>query len=245
MATGNPIPTDRQLADSRSAPVSLAGCITRPDLLRLRLSEPADRPLSAQMLRIRASVLHQDLALTVVAPLVCDFLFEGDTDSLAPENIWLVDHRGSGPAWYRENTGVRMSPDQFIKQASAEVTRWYPMFRQILGVSPGAYWSSIGLAFSAPFSALYDSTPPEHLCQAATDWLALFDCDARRFIDWIPAEFDRHPCAIPQRRGCCLKYRLPGGVRCGTCGLYRKERMATLKPLRSGSTRPEHWSPAQ
>lgn len=201
------------LADSFGRPETMVGA-----LREIRSTEP---------LRVYASVLHQDLALSIVAPAVTRLLLDGVSRVPLAEDIWLeLDTRT--PAWHWRPGSSVQPVDLFVPFIARELKRWYPFFRHSLGVSPGAFWSSVGLGLCAPFSALYDKAPPERLCQEATEWLNQFDCDARRFIDWIPLEFNRQPCAIPQRRGCCLKFKLPDGGYCGTCGIYRKERMATV-----------------
>lgn len=208
---------------SGEAPIGLAASFVCPDAIVGPLREQR----SAESLRVYASVLQQDLALTIVAPAVTRLLLEGASRVPVAEDIWLASGTRT-PAWQWRPSGSAQPISDFIPLMARELKRWYPFFRHSLGVSPGAFWSSVGLGLCASFSALYDKAPPERLCREATEWLNQFDCDARRFIDWIPLEFNRHPCAIPQRRGCCLKFKLPDGGYCGTCGIYRKERMTTV-----------------
>ena len=83
-----------------------------------------------------------------------------------------------------------MAGERTFVQSVGEITaQWYPVFRRQLGVSPGAYWSSIGLGLGAPFSAVWNLAEPHALCQLAQGWLEQFQNDANRFIDWIPAVF--------------------------------------------------------
>ncbi|WP_166261850.1 (2Fe-2S)-binding protein [Marinobacter salicampi] len=205
------------------APIGLAASLACPEVM----TGPLREQRNAEPLRVYASVLHQDLALTIVAPAVTRLLLDGASRVPVAEDIWLAPGPKT-PAWQWRPSASAQSVSDFLALIARELNRWYPFFRHSLGVSPGAFWSSVGLGLCAPFSALYDKAPPERLCQEATEWLNQFDCDARRFIDWIPLEFNRHPCAIPQRRGCCLKFKLPNGGYCGTCGIYRKERMAKV-----------------
>lgn len=206
---------------------SLANFLDHPDLLGAALQLQAGQRADLRDLRVHASVLQQDLALSIIAPLVMRLFLEGKSHLPEPDRISL-SALGQTLQWRFGPSDTLVGPGLFVGRTAELVNNWYPMFRQQFGVSPGAYWSSIGLALCAPFSALYDKAPPDTLCREATRWLQKFDCDARKFIDWIPARFNQHRCAIPQRRGCCLKFKLPQGGYCGTCGVYRKERLAAM-----------------
>ncbi|WP_166268768.1 (2Fe-2S)-binding protein [Marinobacter caseinilyticus] len=235
--------------------VRLADCLLNPDRLRARLSQQAGQGVSSRQLRARASVLHQTLALNVIAPLTLRLFLEGQAPVPDSRSIWLSPSAEDTDQWYWEAAATTAGFAGFASAIARLVKTWYPLFGQDLGVTPGAFWSSVGLGLCAPFSALYASAPPQTLCREATDWLNSVDCDARRFIDWIPTELDGRGCALPQRRGCCMKYLLPGGGYCGTCGIYRKQRMteqarATAHPLarphsdQPVSIPPGIWSPA-
>ncbi|WP_404366957.1 (2Fe-2S)-binding protein [Marinobacter sp.] len=208
--------------------VSLAACLDRPSVLATALRQKAGTIADFRDLRVHASVLQQDLALSIIGPLVTRLFLEGESYLPEPSQIRLVPGVES-PQWHFDSQGPQASMEVFVSRTAGLVNAWYPVFRQEFGVSPGAYWSSVGLALCAPFSALWDKAPPEALCRQATGWLELFDCDAGEFIDWIPAEFNQQQCAIPQRRGCCLKFKLPEEGYCGTCGVYRKERMSDCR----------------
>lgn len=230
----------RAASESSDRPgIRFADCLDQPDRLRSALRMGAGQGADWRQLRIHASVLHQDLALSVIAPLTIRLFLTGRTCVPASGEVWLVPGDACNNAcngWRWDEAGQTVDVDGFTARMAEQVNAWYPFFRQEFGVSPGAYWSSVGLGLCAPFSALYDKAPPAQLCQEATRWLNRFHCEARQFIDWIPVEFDQHPCAIPQRRGCCLKYKLPDGAYCGTCGIYRKERMAVLNQRLSAGT---------
>lgn len=214
-------------ADSRT---SLDDCLHRPEVLRSALHRSAGPGADFRELRIHASVLQQKLALYVIAPLTLGLFLDGESPLPDPEHIYLepIGHTGG---WSWGASGLPLGMDEFPRQVAVQVNAWYPFFREEFGVSPGAYWSSVGLGLCAPFSALYDKAPPDRLCAEATQWLNRFDCAARNFIDWIPVTRDRLPCAIPQRRGCCLKFQLPEGSYCGTCGVYRKQRLAAAEAI--------------
>jgi hypothetical protein len=211
--------------EGNGAGVSLADCLERPALLDAVIRKHAGASADFRERRTHASVLHQSLVLSIIAPLTTRLLLEGESHVPGAEQIRL-EESGGEILWRFRALRPATGTGSFIDAMAGQANAWYPRFREEFGVSPGAYWSSVGLALCAPFSALYDKAPPATLCREASEWLEQFDCDARKFIDWIPVEFNQHPCAIPQRRGCCLKYKLPAGVYCGTCGIYRRQRMS-------------------
>jgi hypothetical protein len=227
-----------------SSPPTLAHLVNDPERLRAAIRARVGDAADIRRRRAYASVLQQNLALTIIAPLTMQLFTEGKARIPTPDQISLKPCPGDELTgeWLWHETGECVGVDDFARGVADQVKAWYPVFRQYLGVAPGAYWSSIGLGLCAPFSALYDKALPERLCDEASDWLNTIDCDARRYIDWIPATFNQQPCAIPQRRGCCLKFRLPNGDYCGTCGIYRNERMA-IRATNHQPTRPSLWSP--
>lgn len=216
---------------------SLAKMLEQPGLLTRQLDHqrtlqavPA-RPEHARLRTATLTVLHQDLALRIIAPLVLRLFRDGSAPAPDPDRIFLCHLKsGSTDSHWRQapDPSQALQTTEFIDRLGQQMSAWYPVFRAHCGISPGAYWSSVGLALGAPFSAVWDRADPSALCDLATAWLEQFQCDANRFIDWIPAQFSNRPCALPQRRGCCLKYLLPDGGYCGTCGIYRKERMNAL-----------------
>ncbi|MDX1636143.1 MAG: (2Fe-2S)-binding protein [Marinobacter sp.] len=222
------------LAPQASLPVSesdgpsLAQCLARPD----RVRSDFGAGLSEQGLRVRASVMQQSLALSVLTPVVLRFLLTGASHLPGDDALRLVANPDDSlDLWACDQPRPSASLhtlDQLFDTLAGRARAWYPVFRKGLGVSPGAYWSSIGLGFCAPFSMLYDRSEPDRLCQQASLWLDSFDCDARRYIEWIPAMREQGLCAIPQRRGCCLKFKLPERGYCGTCSIHRRERMSAL-----------------
>ncbi|SFM13789.1 (2Fe-2S)-binding protein [Marinobacter zhejiangensis] len=213
----------RAAAPSEGA-IFLADVLDNPEWFARQLEVPAEARQVER--RVLASVIHQNLALDILGPLTTTLFLTGESDLPDPRELWFDPNQASG-RWHRCGGGPKVSASTYIRQVTTLVNQWYPTFRTALGVSAGAYWSSSGLGLCAPYSALYDCAPPESLCDEASRWLSRFDCDARRFINWIPFNAGPTPCAIPQRRGCCQKYRLPDGGYCGTCGIYRKQRMAS------------------
>lgn len=221
--------------------IRLSDCLAQPQLLKAAMQRQAGATTGPRELRVHASVLHQNLALAIMAPLTLRLFLEGETVLPEASALWVQPTNAEHP-WQLEDTGPLTDTAGFITGMAERARAWYPLFRQTLGVSPGAYWSSIGLAFCAPYSALYNTAPQEQLCAEASAWLAQFDCDARHFIEWIPVESGAERWAIPQRRGCCLKYKLPERGYCGTCGIHRKERLAALTPVPQKAS--GYWSPA-
>ncbi|UDL04069.1 (2Fe-2S)-binding protein [Marinobacter sp. CA1] len=223
----------RQLLPQPKAPDAATGALSLSQILE---KPDAFADLLAGIARLRggdvrslASVLHQNLALQVLGPCTVTLFLDGHTRLPAADAIWLDTADPEGQWYLAPDTGADTVDEAcYIREMATLSRQWYEVFRRQLGVSAGAYWSSTGLALCAPYSALYDSARPQELCHQASHWLQRFDCDARRFIDWIPFTFGELDCAIPQRRGCCQKYRLPDGGYCGTCGIYRKERLALV-----------------
>lgn len=219
--------------------MSLTQCLSQPERLTRQIRDDYADARTARAVTARLSVLQQDLALNIIAPLTLRLFLQGEAPLPDPDRIFLTmlpprtafNAGDTAPTrWVMANSGIPVSVRGFVSGMADLANDWYPMFRQALGVSPGAYWSSIGLGLGAPFSVVWNRAEPTALCQLAQAWLKQFECDANRFIDWIPTEFSQQPCAIPQRRGCCLKYLLPDGGYCGTCGIYRKERIAAARP---------------
>jgi hypothetical protein len=211
---------------------SLAQCLAAPELLVRQIQ--ADYPQASDQRDIRtyASVLQQDLALSVLAPLTLQLFRNEEAPLPDPCRIFLAPKDQPGQTtsrWFLTTGQQPASEPDFIKGMADYTRQWYPVFRQQLGVSPGAYWSSVGLGLGAPFSAVWNLAEPDSVCELAQRWLEQFNNDANRFIDWIPTVFGEQKTAIPQRKGCCLKYRLPEGGYCGTCGVYRKQRLEELK----------------
>lgn len=217
-------------ASEQPALFSLQQCLDEPDMLIRQLQKDYPDARGTRSVRAHLSVLQQDLALSVIAPLTLRLFLHGQAPLPDARQIFLgraVNGSSTG-RWFQASTQTPVAVDGFVEQLGQQVNAWYPTFRQDLGISPGAYWSSVGLALGAPFSAVWNRVEATSVCRLGREWLAEFVCDANRFIDWIPAEFNGQTCALPQRKGCCLKYLLPEGGYCGTCGIYRKERLAAF-----------------
>ncbi|GHD54244.1 FhuF 2Fe-2S C-terminal domain-containing protein [Marinobacter persicus] len=215
---------------------SLAQCLAQPELLVQQIQTDYPDATTGQSLRTYASVLQQDLALSVIAPLALRLFRYHEAPVAEPTRIFLAPLEQSGQTtnrWFQIPDQPAVDETTFIRSMAQQTRQWYPVFRQEWKVSPGAYWSSVGLGLGAPFSAVWNLAQPAAVCELAQQWLEQFNNEANRFIDWIPAVFAEQETAIPQRKGCCLKYRLPEGGYCGTCGVYRKERLARLDIQRS------------
>ncbi|MBZ0334249.1 (2Fe-2S)-binding protein [Marinobacter sp. AL4B] len=208
---------------------SLAQLLESPGLIWREIQNnypDADLP---RIQKARVSVLQQNLALQIIWPLVIRLFRDGNSIALNPDQVFLK-WKDNDLTWlHLANNSEPLETQEFINALSEQLQKWYPVFRHQLGVSPGAYWSSVGLALGAPYSMIWNQVNPEALCKQANHWLSQFHCEANKHIDWIPAEFNQQRCAIPQRRGCCLKYLLPDEGYCGTCGVHRKKRMAQIE----------------
>ena len=224
---------------------SLDQCLEQPSLLLSQVGIDYPDNDDSRARRALLSVLQQDLALSVIAPLALTLFRDGHAPLPDAKRIFLApaDHQTqTASRWFQVPGGDLVDEETFVRSAGEITTQWYPVFRRQLGVSPGAYWSSVGLGLGAPFSAVWNRVEPRALCPLAQGWLEQFRNDANHFIDWIPAVFGNQATAIPQRRGCCLKYLLPEGGYCGTCGVHRKERLAALIPQERKTT-PGQWQP--
>ncbi|MBL3824924.1 MULTISPECIES: (2Fe-2S)-binding protein [Marinobacter] len=232
---------------ARSGLFSLAQCLEQPSLLLSQVGIEYPDNAGPRAVRAYISVLQQDLALSVIAPLTLRLFRDGHAPLPDAKRIFLApaDHpKQTVSRWYQLPGGEGVDEETFVRSAGALTAEWYPVFRRQLGVSPGAYWSSTGLGLGAPFSAVWNRVDPQALCQLAQGWLEQFQNDANQFIGWIPAVFGEQATAIPQRKGCCLKYLLPEGGYCGTCGVHRKERLAALTPQKQTTT-PGQWQPGR
>lgn len=234
-----------QHARPKSQSLSLAQVLSEPQRLKdWVLAHHPDAQDPATMVA-HLSVLHQNLALNVLAPLVLLAFRDGHAPVPEPERIGLVAGPGhpdhEAPLWYGGREGPALPLDEFVHQTGIRVSRWYGIFRNALGISPGAYWSNTALALVAPFSAIWNRADPDRVCALGAEWLDQFPCDANRYLEWLPVSQGQTTVALPQRRGCCLKYRLPDGRYCGTCGVYRKQRRAAL----SRPVPPARQAPAQ
>lgn len=224
---------------------SLAQCLEQPSLLIDQMGIDYPHLSGARSLRAQISVLQQDLALNVIGPLSLRLFRDGRAPLPEPQRIFLApagEPMEGASRWFQAPGVADVDEATFVETVAKRTLEWYLPFRQLLGVSPGAYWSSIGLGLGAPFSAVWNLAEPAALCSLAQRWLEEFRNDANQFIDWIPAEFGGQTTAIPQRKGCCLKYLLPDGGYCGTCGVYRKERMAALRRQQQLQP-PGQWQP--
>lgn len=217
--------------DTRSRLFSLAQCLKKPDLLIQQVRKDYPAAITAQLQKAYLSVIHQDLALSVLAPLTLQLFRDGRVLLPNPSQIFLapLEHEDQTHSrWFSVTGKTEVDEQGFISCMGDITTSWYPFFRRTLGVSPGSYWSSTGLGLGAPFSAVWNLAHPEPTCHLAQSWLKAFENEVSRFVDWIPFPFNEQETALPQRRGCCLQYLLPNTGYCGTCGVYRKERMKLL-----------------
>jgi hypothetical protein len=243
--------------DQHPACLSLSQCLRQPSLLVDQIHQDYPDARSPKAIRARLSVLQQDLALSVIAPLTLRLFLDGQAETPDPERIFLASlpspdspvsanspETSTSSRWYQMPGGTPVDESAFVLSLGKQTRDWYPVFRHSLGVSPGAYWSSVGLGLGAPFSAVWNRAEPEAVCELAQRWLETFDNSVDQFIDWIPAVFDGQTTAIPQRKGCCLKYLLPEGGYCGTCGVYRKPRLAATRHQRPSPV-PSQWRPDQ
>lgn len=226
--------------------LSLGQCLNNPELLQQQVQADYANVTDKRTLLTYLSVTHLDLVYAIIAPLILRLFLHGQAPLPDVDRLFL------GPAengkvmsrWFQAASGKQVGVTEFSQGLAQQLSDWYLVFRHKLGISPGAYWSNTGLALSAPFSAVWNTASSEAVCALAQEWLAQFACDAQRFIEWLPTGSNGQRYAIPQRRGCCLKYQLPEGDYCGTCGVYRKARLADLNRP-SQTSAPDQWRSEQ
>lgn len=215
----------------RPALFSLAQVLENPECLREQILE--DYPEVAEQGPIaRLSVLQLNLMISVISPLTLQLFRHGTSPLPCPERIFLaaLDREQTGQyRWFLAPGEKWADVSTYIRETAEQLEYWYRVFRKPLGVSPGAYWSSAAIALGSPFSAVWNRARAQDVCTLAEAWLGEFDCQAHRYMDWLPAGVGPGQVAIPQRRGCCLNYLLPDGGYCGTCGVHRKERLSALR----------------
>lgn len=219
---------------NRSKLLSLSQCMAEPDLLLRQVRQDYPQACTAKLQRAYLSVIHQDLALSVIAPLTLKLFRDGTVTLPRPSQIFMAPPEQNGQThtrWFATAGEKEVDEQGFIASMSTLTTDWYPFFRQTLGISPGSYWSSVGLALGAPFAAVWNLAQADATCRLAQDWLKTFQNDANAFVDWIPVSFGEQRTAFPQRRGCCLAHLLRDTSHCGTCGVHRKERMQAASLL--------------
>lgn len=219
---------------NQPALLSLAQALENPELLRQQIAE--DYPgVAGQDMVARLSVLQLNLMLSVLFPLTLQLFRHGASPLPEPERIFLATMDKEKPRdyrWFLAPGGKIGGVPDFVDETAAQLEDWYRVFRQPLGVSPGAFWSNAALALGAPFSAVWNRAGASEVCNMAGEWLREFNCPAHRYMEWLAAGEGPGKMAIPQRRGCCLDFRLPGGRYCGTCGVHRKKRLAARELIR-------------
>lgn len=213
---------------------SLAQALENPELLRQQIAEDYPGVAGPDMVA-RLSVLQLNLMISVISPHTLQLFRNGASSLPNPKHIYLTAMDKDHPRdyrWFLVPGEKAKDVSDFVNETATQLEHWYRVFRQPLGVSPGAFWSSAALALGAPFSAVWNRAGASEVCDMAGEWLREFNCPARRYMEWLPAGKGPGEMAIPQRRGCCLDYRLPGGRYCGTCGVHRKKRLAALNQAR-------------
>ena len=179
----------RETQGNQSNLFSLAQCLEAPELLIQQVGKDYSDTCIPKHQRAYLSVIHQDLALSVIAPLALQLFRDGNVLLPNPSQIFMapLEHEGQTHSrWFSVAGQTEVDEQGFIACMGELTTNWYPVFRRTLGVSPGSYWSSTGLGLGAPFSAVWNLAQPKPTCHLAQRWLNAFENDANRFADWIP-----------------------------------------------------------
>ncbi len=196
-----------------------------------------DRETQAQGapdVRVSASQVFKRLCLDVLYTLILQSLLEQKLPPLTPALLFArwSEQKGMVDLAYAQDLadgaaagGLGEQSQSFIASFNQLMNDLHGLFHTELRVSNGSYWSSGALALVRPWSQLLkrvSDSDSEPLAQAATAYLDQFEPRLRRFMDWeLTGQGDGSQVWRPRRHGCCLKYRLPEGSLCGTCGRHR------------------------
>ncbi|PAV25244.1 hypothetical protein CF392_11960, partial [Tamilnaduibacter salinus] len=170
--------------------------------------------------RTAATVLWQRLSLDLLAPACVLWMAQKTLRLHTPDQIgW---HPDTGD-WARLDAPE--SPIELPDDALATLTQWLEimehLFRGHWQVSKSGFWSSAALATARPYSLLFMQVPGHEWRPQAERWLERMPSPIARYLSWEDVERHGTTLTIPRRKGCCLKFQLPDGKLCGTCGIRR------------------------
>lgn len=193
----------------------------RLDLTQLAHVLPLTTSSDASERLTYGALLARDLLLKWLGPLTVRQIL--DTQAPAPDSTplnieWRADSLGFVLA-----PSVLSTPGLELDRWVASVRNWLTMleaaFRTQLRVGKGAFWSSAALALAMPWTRLQNFRPAEELEAGSLAWLTYLDDRLPRYLRWREAHAEGQARKLPNRRGCCLRYRLPEQPNlCGTCG---------------------------
>lgn len=172
------------------------------------------------------ALLARDLFLKWLGPLTLIQILEAQApapDSTPLDIEWRPESLGF---WLTPATphtpGLTLAP--WRVSVRDWLTQLEEAFRTQLRVGKGAFWSSAALALAMPWTRLQSFRPADELESGSHAWLAYLDDRLPRYLRWREAHAEGKTRKYPNRRGCCLRYRLPEQPNlCGTCGRRKQE----------------------
>lgn len=208
------------MPDETGTEPTLAAIMADPAHAENLLAE-LEAALGAPDRRTTATQLWKRVALDVLAPAMV---------------LWLTDQRLALPRredirWSREKQKWQAAASQEwlihpdLAEAQEAFHQWLceaeEFFRGHCPVTKSGFWSSVALAAIRPFAAIRLELPAEDWRNEADEWMALMPGPTARYLCWFEEVSEAGPRLAPQRRGCCLKFQLPGKDNCSTCGVRR------------------------
>ncbi|TDT40248.1 FhuF-like iron-sulfur protein [Halospina denitrificans] len=209
-----PVPTEV------STEPTLAAIMADPVLAETVFAQ-LETALGAPDRRTTATQLWKRVALDVLAPAMV---------------LWLTDQRLALPRqedvrWSQEKQKWQATANRDwldysdLSEAQQALHGWLAepegFFRGQWPVTKSGFWSSMSLAAIRPFAAIRLELPAEEWRPQADEWMALMPGPTARYLRWFEEASEAGPRLAPQRRGCCLKFQLPGKDHCSTCGVRR------------------------
>lgn len=176
--------------------------------------------LNAPDRRTAATVLWQRLSLDLLAPACVLWMIRQQLPLHLPDQIgWCLETGNWAQLGAPESS--RQTPDEALESLGYWLDTMQQLFRGHWQVSKSGFWSSAALATARPYSLLFMQVPGHQWRSQAERWLQLMPAPIARYLNWEDIERQGTTLTIPRRKGCCLKFRLPDGKLCGTCGIRR------------------------
>ena len=199
---------------------SLAAIMADPASAEALFAE-LETMLGAPDRRTTATQLWKRVALDVLAPAMVIWLTDQRLTLPRPARIrwswdsqkWHATGEDDGSV-YKDPESARQALDQWLADAEG-------FFRGQWPVTKSGFWSSVALAAIRPFAAIRLELPAEQWQGLSEEWMALMPGPTARYLCWFEEPSEAGPRLAPQRRGCCLKFQLPGKDHCSTCGVRR------------------------
>jgi len=209
-------PAPRTGADEPSLADTMAG----PALADSLISDLA-AILGSPDTRTTATQLWKRVALDILAPSMVLWLTDQRLSLPEPTAVyWSRDQQ----KWFADGSG-QWRHYETTDAATQALGQWLEgteqYFRGQWPVSKSGFWSSVALAAIRPYAAVRLELPAGEWRAQADAWMAMMPGPTARYLRWFEEGSSSGPRLAPQRRGCCLKFQLPGKDHCSTCGFRR------------------------